>query len=173
MSRMSREVKSKQRTRRAAALMFRDRFLPRRFLLQPLQHRRHDQRQPYGSVDKHVAKLPAFRRRHKLAPRHRFAIRTARKPAPVNRFGADTQSIVIALQRQVFAAPTVAQFNERAKLLRPVPRHTSANRKNPQPLLAEQSRCEVLQVFKRIEAESRLPFLVALTIRQRVIETKL
>src|ERR1019366_2350837 len=146
-------------TRQAAPLLgdLRNRLFRRWLLLQPLQHGGYDQRQTYCSVHKHFPKLPTFSRRYELAPRHRLAVGTARKSAPVDRFGADAQSVVITLQRQGFPAPAGAQFDERPELLRPVARNASANGEDSQPLLAEQGCGEVLQVFEGIETEARLP----------------
>ena len=71
---------------------------------------------------------------------------------------------MIAFQRQVFPAPAVAQFDERAELLRPVTGDASADGEDSQPLLTQQGCGEMLQVFEGIEAESRLPFLIAFTV---------
>ena len=45
---------------------------------QSFQHGCDDQRQADGSVYEQLAKLSALSRRHKLSPRNRLAIRTAR-----------------------------------------------------------------------------------------------
>src|SRR5208282_5449156 len=143
-----------------------------RFFLQPLQHSGYDQRQAYRGIHKNFAKLPTFSRRHKLSPGNRLAVGTARKAAPVHRLRADAQSIVIALQRQVFPAPAVAQFDERTELLRPVTRNASAYGEDSEALLTEQSGGKVLQVFEGIEAEARLPLLIALAVGQGIIEAQ-
>ena len=68
---------------------------------------------------------------------------------------------MIALQGNVLSQPPVSQLNERTKLLRPVTRHAPADGQDTQPLLSQQSGCEMLQVEKRIEANlmasGRLP----------------
>src|ERR1700675_1592937 len=79
---------------------------------------------------------------------------------------------MIALQRQVFPAPAVAQFDERPKLLRPIAWNPSADRENSQPLLFQQGSRKVLQIFKGLEAEPRLSFFVAFTVGQRVVEAE-
>src|SRR5450432_607895 len=102
-------------------------------LSQSLQHRSHDQRQPHRSIHEYLAKFSALSRRHKLPPRNRFAIGTARQPAPIDRLGTDPQPVVVAFQGNVFTHAPVPQLDERSKLLRPVPRHTAAYGKDPQP----------------------------------------
>src|SRR5208282_6469588 len=168
---MSYDIKSTTRVL-PPVLKFREGLCRGRFLFQTFQHRSNDYRQTDGRVHKHFAKLAAFRRRHKLAPRNRFAVRTAGKAAPEHRLRADSQSIVIALQRQVFPAPAMAQFDERTELLRPVARNASANRENAQPLLTEQRGGKIFEVFEGIEAEPRLAFFVTFAIGQRIIEAK-
>src|ERR1700691_1754287 len=148
-------------------------FLSCRLPLQTLQHSRHDQRQDHRSIHKDLAKFPTLRRRHKLSPRNRLAVRTTRKPAPIDRLRADAQSVVIALQGKVFPSPAVAQFDERSKLLRPVARNASADGENSQAFLAKKGCGKVFQVFERIEAEAGLSFFVALAVGQGVIETEL
>src|ERR1700690_296093 len=116
----------------------RNRLLRGRLLFQPFEHGGDDQRQAYRSIHKNLPKLSTLRWRHKLSPRNGLAVRTARKSAPIHRLRADAQSIVIALQRQVFAAAAVAQFDEGPELLRPVPRNASADGEDSQALLTEQ-----------------------------------
>src|ERR1700686_5212935 len=86
--------------------------------------------------------------------------------------GADAQPIVIALQRKVFPAPAVAQFDERTKLLRPVTRNPAAYCENSKALLTQQSCGKVFEVFKRIEAEAWLSLFIALAIGQGVIKAE-
>src|ERR1700676_1251601 len=90
----------------------------------------------------------------------------------MHRLRADAQPVVIALQRNVFPAPAVAQFDERAKLLRPVTRNPSADSKYSQALLTQQSGGKVFEVFKRIEGEAWLSLFIALAVGQGVIEAK-
>src|SRR5260370_7418259 len=66
----------------------------------------------------------------------------------------EAQAVVIALERQVLAEAAVPQFDERAKLLRPVPRHAAPDGEDSQPLLPQQGGCEVFEIFERIEAHS-------------------
>src|SRR5208337_2397878 len=59
------------------------------------------------------------------------------------------------------------------KLLRPVARNAAADGEDSEALLTEQGCGKALQVFERIEAESRLPLLVAFTVGQREIQPQL
>src|SRR5208283_3167405 len=76
-------------------------------LVQPLQHRSHNQRQSNRGVDKYFSKPSAFCRRHKFSPRHRLAVGTARQSTPIDRLRTNPQPIVIALQRNVLPQPPV------------------------------------------------------------------
>src|SRR6185437_13414043 len=94
------------------ALAFRRSFLALSFfaggclvLSQPLEQRGHDQRQANSGIDKHFAELAALRGRNELAPGNRLAVRTAGEASPVHGFGADAQTVVVALERHVLAQP--------------------------------------------------------------------
>ena len=71
---------------------------------------------------------------------------------------------MVALQRQLFPAPAMAQFDEWPKLLRPIARNSSADGEDPQALLAEQSCGEIFEIFEGIKTEFRAAFLVAFAI---------
>src|SRR5579863_8693323 len=60
---------------------------------------------------------------------------------------------MVALQRQVLSQSPVPQFNEWSKLLRPIARDAAADGENSQFFLPQQSRREMLQILKRIEAD--------------------
>src|SRR5579872_2076484 len=64
----------------------------------------------------------------------------------------------------------MAQFDERAELLRPVARNTSADGENPQAFLAQQSRSEMFEIFKRIETNFVPAGAFAHTIIQRDVQ---
>src|SRR5450631_1607071 len=125
-------------------------FVP---LVQPLDHCGNDDRQTDGRVYEDLAKPPAFGRRNELAPRDRFAIGAARQSAPVHWLRAYPETVVIALQRQVLSEPSVPEFDERPKLLRPVARHPAANGENPKFLLPQKRRGEVLQILEGVEPD--------------------
>ena len=76
-------------------------------LVQALDHGGHNDGQPDGCVHEDLAKLPAFRRRHELAPGDGLAIGTARQSAPIHGLRANPETIVIALQRHVLSQPPV------------------------------------------------------------------
>jgi hypothetical protein len=59
---------------------------------------------------------------------------------------------VIALERQVLAQSAVTQLEERAKLLRPVPRNSPTNRENSQPRLPQERGGKMFQVLEGIKA---------------------
>src|SRR5713226_154761 len=105
-------------------------------------------------------------------PRTPLAVGTARQPSPIHRLGTNAQAVVIALQRQVFPAPPMAQLDERAELLRPVARHSAADRKDSKAFFLEQRRRKIFQILKRIESKTRLAFFVALAVCQCVVQTE-
>src|SRR5271166_4763945 len=113
--------------------------------LQPLQHSPYNQRQPDCRIYEHFAEFSAFFLRHELAPRHGFAVRTARQSTPVHRFRTNPQAIVIALERQIFTAAAMAQLDERPELLRPVARHAATDSEDAESRLFEQRLGEELQ----------------------------
>src|ERR1700690_326912 len=89
----------------------------RRFSLsQPLQHRRHNQRQTYGRIYESFAEFPAFRRRNELAPGNGLAVGAAGEASPIDRLGADADAVVVSLERNIFAEAAVTQFDERGEL---------------------------------------------------------
>src|SRR5450631_1256712 len=122
-------------------------------LVQPLDHCGNDDRQTDGRVYEDLAEPSAFGRRNELAPRDRFAIGAARQSAPVHWLRAYPETVVIALQRQVLSEPSVPEFDERPKLLRPVARDAAADRENSQFLLPEQGRGKVLEVLEGVESD--------------------
>src|SRR5258708_3689037 len=99
-------------------------------LPQPLQHCGNNDRQSDGRIDEHLSETSAFGRGYEFSPRDGLAIGTSRQAAPIHRLGTDAQAVVIALQRQVLAQSAVPQFDERAELLRPVPRNSAAYGEN-------------------------------------------
>src|SRR5579871_3989546 len=121
--------------------------------VQPLHNCRNNNRQSHGGIDENFAKHPAFRWWYKLAPRDRLAVRAARQASPIDWFRTDAQPVMISLQGDVFPQTPVTQLAEWPKLLGPVPWYTTADGENTQLLLTQQSRSEVLQIFKRIEAD--------------------
>src|SRR5664279_181287 len=121
--------------------------------LDALQHRACDQRQPHRCVEQHFRKFATLFWRNKLAPRNRFAIGATGEPSPIDWLGTDANAIMKALERQVFPTAAMPQIDIRAKLLRPVARHSAANREDAQAVLLQQSLGIELQIFEGIVAQ--------------------
>ena len=124
-------------------------------LIQPLQHRSDNERQPNCGIYEHFAEPAAFSGWNELSPGNRFAIRAAGQASPKYWLRANAQAVVIAFERQVLTQLPVAQFNERSELLRPVARHASADGKYAEFLLLQQCRGEVFKIKKGIEPQRR------------------
>src|SRR5215467_14367728 len=144
-----------------------------RSLLDPLQYRSSDQRQPNCSVQQYFRKSSAFFDWHKLAPGNRLAVGAAGKPSPVHGFRADSDAIVKALQNQLFSASTMSEINVRAELLRPIPRHAAADGEDAESFLFQQSFRIVFQIVEWIVAKRLLAIPSAYTVVHREIQTNL
>ena len=73
----------------------------------------------------------------------------------MHRLRADAHAIVITLQRNLFISASCQQFRVHAKLLRPVARHASANRKNPHAPGSQHRVGKLLEIQERIETQQR------------------
>ena len=78
---------------------------------------------------------------------------------------------MVALQGDVFAEATVAQFDEGSKLLRPIAGDSTADGEDTQLFLTQKRSGEVLEVFERIETNLVSPGRFAEAIVQRGVET--
>src|SRR5262249_3299856 len=124
----------------------------------------------HRGVDKDLAKTPTLPGRDEFAPGNGLRIGRAGKSAPINRLGTDSHTVVIALELNIFPSPTHPQLTVRAKLLRPVPRHSATDGQNAQALLLQQRVGKVVQIEKRIIAELRLAFPSAHAIVERDVQ---
>src|SRR6476660_8316635 len=70
---------------------------------QPLQYRGDYQGETYRRIHENLAEFSTFSRGNKLAPGNCFTVGAARESSPVHRLRADTQAVVVALERQVLA----------------------------------------------------------------------
>ena len=73
----------------------------------------------------------------------------------MNRLRANSQPVVVALQRHVLSQPPVPQFDERTKLLRPIARHAAAVRLPGLPSV--RSGQEVERLASAVRSARRLP----------------
>src|SRR5579859_3080625 len=123
---------------------------------QAFKQRCNHYRQADRGVHEYLAEFAAFRRRNKFAPGDGLGIRRAGKSAPVHRLRTHPHAIMIPLELNILARAPHPQLAVRPKLLRPVPRYTAADGKDPQPLLLQQSFREMIQIEEGIKVERRL-----------------
>ena len=135
----------------------------------PFQNRADNQRQRHRSIIQHFRKPSAFLQRNKFSPRYRLGVSAPRKPAPIHRLRANSQPIVITLQRNLLVPAPCQQFRIHTKLLRPIPRHAAANRKNSHALRLQHRSRVMLEIQKRIKSQRRLPFHLPLSLVQSKI----
>src|SRR6267143_5748682 len=120
-----------------------------------LQHRPNDQRQRHRRIIEDLREPSAFFRRNKFSPGYGFRIRAAAKPAPMHRLRADAHAVVISLQRNFFVPAPRQQFRVHAELLRPITRHSSADRKNPHAPGGQHGVGKLLKIQERIKPQQR------------------
>src|SRR4051812_40588989 len=93
-----------------------------------LQQPDHKERPNDRRITQHFGKAPAFFRWYKLSPRNTFLIGTATQSAPIIGLRTNAYPIPESRRRYIEAEPRVTDLNVRPDLLRPIARHSSANR---------------------------------------------
>src|SRR5882672_644621 len=139
----------------------------------PLQHCADNQRQRYRRIIENFREFSALFRWNKLAPRNGLRVRAAAQPAPMYRFRADPQTVVIALQRELLVTTPRQQLRVHAELLRPVARHAAAHRENPHPFRRQHRIREFLEVLKGIEPQQRSLVSLPGDLVQREVDAQL
>jgi hypothetical protein len=125
-----------------------------------------------GGVFEDLGEAASFFGRNEFAPRDGFGVGAATEAAPVNRLGADADTVMIALERKIFVAPPGHELGVDAELLGPVARNTTADGEDAHFLCAHHGVGESFEVFEGIEAESRALFFPAGVLIESEVETE-
>src|SRR4029077_16547810 len=137
-----------------------------------LQNRANDQRQRYCRIIENFREAPPLFRRNKLAPRNRFRIRAAAKPAPMDWLGTDSHSVVITIQRNLLVAARRQQFRVHAELLRPIAWHASTDGKNSHAPGSQHGVGKLLKIQERIKPQQRTLVSLPGNLVQRKVDAQ-
>src|SRR5882762_6360331 len=138
-----------------------------------LEHRAHNQRQRHRRIVKNFRKASALFRRHKFPPRNCFRICATAQSAPMHRLRTNSNSVVVAFQRQLAISTPRQQLRIDSKLLRPVARYSAANRKNPHALRRQHRIRKFFKVFEWVETQKGAFCILPRNLMQRKINSQL
>src|ERR1700756_212289 len=113
-----------------------------------------DEQEGDGGVFEDLGEAASFFGRNELAPTNGFGVGAAAEAAPVNRLGADADTVVVALERKIFVAAAGHEFGVDTELLGPVARNTAADGEDAHFLCGHHGVRESFEVFEGIEAEN-------------------
>ncbi len=132
-----------------------------------------DERKGDGGVFEDFGEAAAFFRGNEFAPGDGLGVSAAAEAAPVNGFGTDADTIVVAFERKLFVATTGHEFGVDAELLRPIARDAAADGEDTHFLGGHHGVSEGFKVLKRIESKGGTLVFLARVVVQGEIETQL
>jgi hypothetical protein len=130
------------------------------------------EREGDGGVFEDLGEAASFFWRNELAPTNGFGVGAAAETAPVNRLGADADTVEVALERKIFVAAAGHELGVDAELLGPVARNTTADGEDAHFLCGHHGVRESFEVFEGIEAENRALFFPAGVLIESEVEAK-